>query len=323
MVIDWLLVVFGLALLVGGAEALVRGSTGVALIARVTPAVVGLTIVAAGTSMPEFVVSAQAALQGNPGLAVGNVVGSNIFNIGAILGLAALVGPLRTQGNTIRLEWPVMMFAAFQLHLLSRDGNIDRLEGGFLLGAMVAFTIYAVRVSRSVTSAEEERTECAQPPTASFGRGGRTALLLNLAAIGVGLILLSAGSTTLVRGAVGVAGRLGMSDTVIGLTIVAAGTSTPELVTSLMAARRGQDDIAVGNVVGSNIFNVLGILGTTSLIQPLPVSPEILARDSWWMLGTSLLLFPLMKSGMRINRIEGVLLLAGYSSYVALLIRAG
>ena len=321
MILDWLLIVAGLALLVGGGEALVRGASGLALIARVTPAVVGLTIVAAGTSMPELVVSTQAALEGSPGLAVGNVVGSNIFNIGAILGLAALVRPLRIQGNTVRLEWPVMMLAAFLLHLLSRDGSVDRLEGGFLLGGMVAFTAYAVWVGRKAT-AEVEDAEFAQVATASFGRVGRAALLFNLAAVVVGIGLLAGGSTALVRGAIGVASGLGVSATVIGLTIVAAGTSTPELVTSLMAARRGQDDIAVGNVVGSNIFNVLGILGTTALIQPLPVPSEIIVRDNWWMMGASLLLFPLMKSGMRINRLEGVVLLTGFCAYMALLIRS-
>ncbi|MBK8014526.1 MAG: calcium/sodium antiporter [Deltaproteobacteria bacterium] len=320
MIVDGLLVLVGLALLVAGGEALVRGASGLALLARVTPAVIALTIVAAGTSMPELVVSVQAAFEGSPGLAVGNVVGSNIFNIGAILALTALVRPLRIQGNTIRLEWPVMMLAAFQLHLLSRDGSVDRLEGGFLLGALVAFSAYAAWLGRKAT-APVEQAEFAEVATASFGRVGRVALIFNLAAVAFGVALLAGGSTALVRGAVGIASDFGVSDAVIGLTIVAAGTSSPELITSLMAARRGQDDIAIGNVVGSNIFNALGILGTTALIQPLPVPAEIIARDNWWMIGASLLLFPLMKSGMRINRLEAGLLLAGFCTYMALLIR--
>jgi cation:H+ antiporter len=321
MLLDWLLVAVGLALLVGGGEALVRGANGIALLARVTPAVVGLTIVAAGSSMPELVVSTQAAVEGSPGLAVGNVVGSNIFNIGAILGVAALVRPLRIQGNTVRLEWPVMMLAAFQLHLLSRDGSVDRLEGGFLFGAMVAFIGYAVWVGRNAAG-PVERTEFQQLATASFSRVGRAAMMFNLAAVAVGAGLLAGGSTALVRGAVGVASGLGVSDAIIGLTIVAAGTSVPELVTSLMAVRRGQDDIAVGNVVGSNIFNVLGIVGATALIQPVPVPPEIIARDNWWMIGASVLLFPLMRSGMRISRMEGAVLLAGFCAYMAMLIHS-
>lgn len=319
MFIDGLLILAGFALLVGGGEALVRGASGIALLARMTPAVVGLTIVAAGTSMPELVVSVQAALEGSPGLAVGNVVGSNIFNICAILGLTAMISPLRIQGNTVRLEWPVMMLAAFQLHLLARDGLVDRLEGGFLLAAMVAFIGYAVWMGRSATTPAEDE-EFAQVATASFGRTGSAAAGFNIAAVLAGAGLLAAGSTALVHGAVGIAGSLGISDAIIGLTIVAAGTSTPELVTSLVAARRGQADIAVGNIVGSNIFNVLGIVGATALIHPLAVPAEILARDNWWMLGASLLLFPLMKSGMRVTRSEGALLFAVFTAYMATLI---
>jgi cation:H+ antiporter len=319
MLSDWLLILGGLALLGGGGEALVRGASGIALLARVTPAVVGLTIVAAGTSMPELVVSVQAALAQSPGLAVGNVVGSNIFNIGAILGLAALVRPLRIQTDTVRLEWPVMMLAAFQLHLLARDGVVDRLEGGFLLSAMVAFTAYAVWLGRKHSSPVTAGTEVV---TASFGRTGSVALALNVAAAVLGAGLLAAGATLLVRGAVAIASGLGVSDTVIGLTIVGAGTGTPELVTSLVASFRGKDEIAVANVVGSNIFNVLGIIGATALITPLPVPAEIIARDAWWMLGASALLFPLARSGMRVNRLEGAALLAGYIVYLVVLVRS-
>ena len=318
---NWALVVAGLTLLFLGGEALVRGACGIALLARVAPAVVGLTVVAAGTSMPELVVSVQASLEGSPGLAVATVVGSNIFNIGAILGLAALIRPLRILGNTVRLEWPVMMLAAFQLHLLARDGVVDRLEGGFLLVAMVAFTGYAVWLGRKEVDLTEQQ-EFEDLPTASLGRSGPTAAGLNIAAVVAGVGLLAAGSTALVHGAVGVAASLGISDTVIGLTIVAAGTSTPELVTSLVAARRGQDDIAVGNVVGSNIFNILGIVGLTGLLRPLAVPAEIIFRDNLWMLGASALLFPLMRTGMRISRIEGTVLLSGFITYLILLVRA-
>jgi cation:H+ antiporter len=321
MIVDWLLVVVGLAVLVGGGEALVRGASGIALLARVTPAVVGLTIVAAGTSMPEMVVSVQASLEGSPGLAIGNVVGSNIFNIGAILGITALILPLRIMGNTVRLEWPVMMLAAFQLHLLDRDGHVDRLEGGFLLCAMVAFFAYAAWVGRK-NATETEQQEFESVATASFGRTGTSAVVNNVLAVVVGVGLLAAGSTLLVKGAVGVAGAMGVSDTIIGLTIVAAGTSTPELVTSLVAARRGADDIAVTNIVGSNIFNVLAIMGVASLIHPLDVPAEVIARDDWWMIGISLLLLPLMYTGMRVRRAEGALLLAVYAVYASILIDA-
>lgn len=319
MLLDWIFVVVGFALLVGGGEALVRGASGLALLARITPAVVGLTVVAAGTSMPEMVVSVQAAFRGNPGLSMGNVVGSNIFNIAAILGVTALIRPLRIHGNTVRLEWPVMILASLQLLLLARDGTVDRLEGGFFLVGLIAFTAYAVWIGRqSSTAAEKEEFE--DMVTASFGRTGGVAVAFNAGAILGGAALLALGSSALVRGAVAIASSLGVSDTLIGLTIVAAGTSTPELVTSVVAAWRGKDDIAVANIVGSNIFNVLGIAGVTAAIVPLPVPADILARDMWWMLGFSLLLFPLMRSGMRISRIEGAVLFGGFVTYMALLI---
>lgn len=321
IIIDWLLVLGGLTLLIGGGEALVRGASGIALLARVTPAVVGLTIVAAGTSMPEMVVSVQAALGGNPGLSMGNVVGSNIFNVGAIVGLTALVLPLRIMGNTVRLEWPVMMLAAFQLHLLARDSTIDRLEGGFLLAALVAFLAYATWVGRRNVAPIELPDE-ADVLTASFGRTGAAAVGFNIGAVVLGGCLLAGGSSMLVHGAVGLASTMGISDTIIGLTVVAAGTSAPELVTSVVAARRGKDDIAVTNIVGSSIFNSLGIAGTSALILPLRVPPEIIARDDWWMIGFSVVLFPIMYTGMRVRRVEGALLLAAFLVYIGILIDA-
>lgn len=318
---DWLMLAVGFGLLVAGGEALVRGASGLALMARLPPAVVGLTIVAAGTSMPELVVSVQSAVNGNVGIAVGNVVGSNTFNIGAILGLAALVRPLRVTGNTVRMEWPVLMLAARQLFLLARDGSLDRVEGAALLAAMAGFTAYAVWIGRNATTANEA-DGFGELVTASFGTTGARALTANMLAVVVGVALLAGGSTLLVGGAVGIATLLGVSETVIGLTIVAAGTSTPELVTSLVASRRGRDDIAIANVVGSNIFNVLGILGVTALVHPLAVPEVILGRDIWWMLGASVLLLPLMWTGLRVNRAEGAALLAGYFGYIAALVRA-
>lgn len=319
MVIAWLAVLGGLALLIAGGEALVRGATGIALLTRLTPAVVGLTIVAAGTSMPETVVSVQSAWEGSPGLSLGNVVGSNIFNIAVVLGLTALIRPMRIQGNTVRFEWPVMMLAALQLQLLARDGSIDRVEGAFFMSAIVAFVGYAVWVARRGTT-ETERQEFESLATASFGRTGTPAWVLNAVAVLVGVGLLAGGSSALVFGAVRVAAGLGLSETVIGLTIVAAGTSTPELVTSLVAARRGNNDIAVANVLGSNIFNSLAIVGATALVTPLQVPAEIIARDGLWMIALSALLFPLLRSGMRLTRLEGAILLGCFAVYTAILL---
>ncbi|MCK6503367.1 calcium/sodium antiporter [Myxococcota bacterium] len=321
MLMDWLMLLGGLAILVVGGEALVRGASGIALLGRVTPAVVGLTIVAAGTSMPEMVVSVLAALRDSPGIAVGNVVGSNLFNILCILGITALIHPLRVQGNTVRMEAPVMLLAAMQLHLLSRDGLVDRLEGAFLLGAMVVFVTYAVWIARKGVTALEE-AELDEVETASFGRTGGAAWAFNTVAVLIGVGSLALGSNLLVEGAVGIAKGFGISDTIIGLTIVAAGTSAPELVTSVMAALKGKDDIAVTNIVGSNIFNVLGIVGVTGLVHPLPVPTEILERDNWWMLAASLLLFPLMWTGMRLSRGEGGLLFALFLTWMGMLLAA-
>ena len=319
MLLSALWIVLGLVLLVGGGEALVRGASGIALLARISPAVIGLTIVAAGTSMPELVVSLQSAFNGNPGLAVGNVVGSNIFNIGAILGLTALIRPLKIQGNVVRLEWPVMMLAVFQFYLLSRDLIIDRVEGAFLFGAMVVFTAYSVWIGKRDATTEEQEG-FSEVALATTGRGGGLAFVRHGLMVLLGVGLLAGGSTALVHGSVEVARGMGVSDAIIGLTIVAAGTSTPELVTSIVAAWRGRDDIAVANVLGSNIFNALGIGGVTAMVHPLSVPAEIISRDSLWMLGFALLLFPLMKTGMRVSRLEGAIVFGGFMLYMGALL---
>ena len=320
MIGDWTQVVLGLLLLLAGGEAMVRGASGIGLLARLTPSVVGLTIVAAGTSMPELVVSLQAAGDGSPGIALGNIVGSNIFNIGVVIGAAALVRPLRIVGTSVRFEWPVMLLVACQLHLLARDAILDRVEAGFLLSAMLAFFAYAVWVARNNTS-EVERNEFAEGlATVSFGATGTRAWAQNAGAVLIGGLLLAYGADLMVRGSVGVASAFGIAPTVIGLTIVAAGTSAPELVTSLVAAWRGRDDIAVTNVIGSNIFNVCGIAGATALVHPIPVPGAMISRDNWWMLGVSVLLFPLMRTGMRITRLEGGVLLGLYGVYMAILL---
>jgi cation:H+ antiporter len=276
--------------------------------------------------MPELVVSLRSAWVGSPGLAVGNVVGSNIFNVAAILGLAALVRPLRIHGTTLIREWPVMFLAALQLHLLVRDGVLDRLEGCFLLTAMIAFTAYLVWVVKLDQAAGGIQESSDELSTASFGRVGAQAVLFNSSAIVLGMGLLAGGAHLLVKGSVAIAAGFGISDTVIGLTIVAAGTSTPELITSLVAVRRGQDDIAVANVVGSNIFNVFAVAGGAAAILPLEVPHQVIEHDNLWMLGFSFVLWPLMRTGRQISRKEGVLLLVFFAAYLTsllLLVRAG
>jgi cation:H+ antiporter len=313
------LILAGVVVLGGGGDVLVRGATSLARIARVTPAVIGLTIVAMGTSLPELVVSVVAAGEGRPDLALGNVVGSNIFNVGVIAGVAALLLPLAVHGNAVRLEWPFMFVASFVALLLARDGLIDRLEGGFFVVSLILFTAYVVRLARTQVRAEEERALTAEVEARTL-RGRLRSVAIDLGLIGVGVLLLVVGARLLVAGAVAVAERAGLSERVIGLTIVAGGTSLPELATSAVAALRRQADIALANVIGSNIFNLLGILGIAALVRPLPVAAGLIASDLWWMLAFALVLLPMMLRGMRITRVEGALLVAGYGVYLGVLL---
>lgn len=317
MLIEWLFIALGLIILVLGAEALVRGASGIALLARMTPAVVALTVVAAGTSMPELVVSVRAALSGNPGMALGNAIGSNFLNIGLVLGLTALISPLLILHNTIKIQWPVMMIATLLFYFLARNGDIDRLEGSFMTVALVTFIAYAVSLDKRHVidaSVDEELT------TASFGRIGLPAFALNTLAVAIGVSGLVLGANTMVKGATGIAAGLGVSDTIIGLTVVAVGTSAPELVTSIVAALKGRSDMAIGNIIGSCIFNLLGIIGITAIISPLTVAAELINRDALWLLGITALLFPLIWTGRKVNRIEGALLLLVFIAYMTFLI---
>ena len=313
------LVALGLALLAGGGEALVRGATTLAEIAGVTPAVIGLTVVAIGTSLPELVVSVLAAMRDQPDIAVANVVGSNIFNTAMILGVTALVMPLPVHGTAVRLEWPVMFVASLACLLLALDGFLSRAEGAAFVVALVAFVTWSVQIARRQLTPDETRQAEAEADARDLParrRGPMTALLLVL---GIGGLV--AGGNFLVEGAVTLARLVGMSERVIGLTVVAAGTSAPELATSVMAALRGRTDVAVANIIGSNIFNILGILGIAAMVSAVPVSPALVRSDMAWMLGTAVLLLPVMYSSARISRWEGGLLLGVFGVYLTLLLR--
>lgn len=313
------LILLGLLLLAGGGEALVRGATAIARLAGVTPAVIGLTVVAMGTSLPELVVSVMAALDAQPDIAIGNVVGSNIFNLVGVLGITALITAIPVTGSAVRLEWPIMFLSSAALLLLARDGSIDRLEGSFLLAGLIVFTAYMVWVGRrEVAGAEAEAF--AEQATRRSVRSPVAQLSIAIGAVAAGLVLLVLGGRTLVLGAVEIARLAGLSERVIGLTVVAIGTSMPEVAASVVAALRGRTDVAIANLLGSNIFNILGILGITALIQPVPVSPETRATDMIWMLVTAAAVFPVLRSGMRVSRIEGGLLLFLYLAYLATLL---
>jgi cation:H+ antiporter len=313
------LVALGLILLVIGGETLLRGSVGLATLLRLTPAVIGLTVVAAGTSVPELAVSGVAAYQGQTEIAVANVIGSNIFNITVILGICALVRPLAITGNTIRLEYPVLALVSLMCLVIIQDGEVNRLDAALCLAVYLAFTVYLVSLVRqqvTATEAAELRAEVRElSPTEK-----RPKTWLCLALVAAGVALLGGGAQATVTGAVGLARLLGWSERVIGLTIVSAGTGLPEVVASLVSSVRGRSDVAIGNVIGSNLFNILGILGLSALVTPLPVAPGLIASDAWWMLGVTLLLLPLMFTSFRVSRWEGLLLFGAYGAYLSLLL---
>jgi cation:H+ antiporter len=313
------LVILGILLLVGGGEVLLRGAVGMATLLRLTPAVIGLTVVAAGTSVPELAVSGIAAYQGNSEIAVANVVGSNIFNITVILGLCAAIRPFDITGNTFRLEYPVLAVVTLMCIAVVQDGYIGRIDATLFIAAYIAFTAYLVRLVRhQVTSTErEELKEEVQELSSSVGK---PSVVWCAALVLIGVILLGLGAQSTVIGASQLARLLGWSERVIGLTIVSAGTGLPEVVASLVSTIRGRSDVAIGNVIGSNLFNILMILGLSGWVVPLPVQPALVASDCWWMLGTTLALLPIMLNGFRVYRWEGFILLGTYTVYIWLLL---
>ncbi len=312
----FLLFLAGLALLLTGAEWLVRGASRLASWAGVSPLVVGLTVVAFGTGAPEMAVSLQSALSGAPELAYGNVVGSNILNVLVILGAAAVAAPLPIARQLVRLDVPILIAASMLCLAMSLDGRIGRGEGFALAIGSVLYVAWLLRESRKekVSVPTEEYRE-------EFGRSPKTpaGLLMNAGFVASGLAMLIFGSRFVVLGAVELARFLGMSDLVIGITIIAAGTSLPELATSVLASLRGERDIAIGNVIGSNIFNILAVLGTTAAVSPLGVvvPREAVYFDTPVMVAVAFACLPVFLNGYRIARWEGFLFLAYYGAYVA------
>lgn len=300
----------GLAVLTAGAEALVRGACALARRAGVSPLVVGLTVVAFGTSAPELAVSVKAALSGQSDIAMGNVVGSNIFNVAVILGLAALICPLTVQLKVIRVDMPIMLVAAGILIVFFESGTgIARWEGLLLVAALGAYTVWSIVMAKR-EGATGDPSGTAQEVAPRHGM-----LLVQILLVIGGLVLLVVGAGVFVENASALARQLGWSEATIGLTIVAAGTSLPELATSLVAALRRETDIAVGDIVGSNIFNALGIAGTAAVVSPI-MAGGIGWLDLGTMLVASVLLLPFMRSGFRLVRWEGAVLLACYGAYL-------
>ena len=312
-----LMFVLGLVVLVIGADVMVRGASRLAVSFGVSPLVVGLTVVAFGTSAPEMAVSVGSALSGSPDLAIGNVVGSNIANILLILGISALITPLLVDEQIIRQEIPIMIGASALLVVVALDGHIGLVESIALFALVIAYTVFLVVQSRRASKNVQDEFET-EIPTSTWD----SHWAVQVALIALGLVMLVVGADWLVESAVAFARAFGVSDLVIGLTVVAIGTSMPEIATSIVAAARGQRDIAVGNVVGSNVFNILAVLGLTGIVSGagLPVSEAARNFDLWVMLAVAFACLPIMITGREIARWEGGVFLGYYAVYTAWLV---
>ncbi|SFE31423.1 cation:H+ antiporter [Sulfitobacter brevis] len=305
---DYVLIAGGLLGLVLGGELLVRGAVALAQRMGLSPLFIGLTIVGFGTSMPELVTSLQAAYVGAPGIALGNVIGSNIANILLILGVGAVMAPMVVQPAAFKRDASVLVASSLMCLAVVLTGQAGRVSGLVFLGALAAYLAFTLHGER-----RSSPTALPVPPETAGA-------MLSAVQLAGGLALTLLAARFLVTGAVAVAQDLGLSDTVIGLTIVAVGTSMPELVTSVIAARKGQSDVALGNIVGSNIFNILGILGITAVVLPLEVPAQIASFDIWIMLAATAALVAVAVTGWRISRREGTALLVGYGTYLTVLL---
>lgn len=312
-----LLLIAGLVVLIFGGELLVRGASSLALKIKISPLVVGLTIVAFGTSAPELFISVKSAMAGSPDIAIGNVVGSNICNLTLILGLTAIITPMPVGRNSIRIDWPVAMGGCLLLYLWMSDGLIELYEGIIFISLLIIYTVFIIRKSRKETNdaieAIDEKLGIDIDPKINSDNTKRTVKDI-LLVIG-GCVGLYFGSDWFVIGAIDLAGYLGVSERIIGLTVVAVGTSLPEMVTSVMASIKKQIDVALGNLIGSNIFNIFSILGITSLIQNIEVSEMIISTDMIWLLAITFIILPMMISKKNIQRFEGIILFLVYGVY--------
>ncbi len=306
---DYLLLIGGIIALLIGGEALVRGAVGMALRFKISTLVIGMTIVSFGTSAPELLVSLSSVLGGYDDVGVGAVVGSNISNLGLVLGITVLIFPIAVSKNTIKIDWPLMMIASLLFYFLGRDGLISFWEGVLFVAILISFSVWLVVQSRKEGKAlytEDELESLAhhRPP------------FKDIAYIVGGMVGLYFGAEWLIEGVINIARVHYISEKFISVTAVAFGTSVPELVTSAVAAYRKETDISIGNLIGSNVFNILAILGITAMAQPIKLSESINHFDIYFMLAISLLVFPLMYFGREINRIKGVVLLLFYFTYI-------
>jgi len=313
---DILILLLGLAVLIVGGELLVRGAVGLSSAMKISPLVIGMTVVSFGTSAPELLVSIQSAMGGNPGIAIGNVIGSNIANLALVLGVTVIIFPIVAEKQTKMLDYPIMMFASVLFYIFALNLNLEFVEGLVFVVILLSFTYYLIRKSRKSTKKEiaaklESEAEVEEKESST----GMSFLFL----LG-GMFGLYFGSGWFVGGATEIARSFNLSDSVIGVTVVALGTSAPELVASIMAALKKQSDISVGNLIGSNIFNIFAVLGITAMVKPIAVEQEVMSFDMWWMLGISLLLVPVLYLGSKIGKLKGVILLISYVTYIVLVV---
>lgn len=309
---ELLLTLLGALVLIVAAEFMLRGAVDIALRARISPLVVGLTVVSLGTSLPELLVSLIAALNGSPGIALGNVIGSNIMNISLVLGACIIIFPIGIERDARRIHWPVMAIASILFLVVLQDGRIGRPEGLAFVAALVLYVVLLIRASRKESIARK-----GAPPEAA------RALWVSILLLTVGVVGMAFGAQWFVNGATGMARTFGVSERLIGVTVVALGTSMPELIASLVAAFRKQPDISLGNLIGSNIFNILGIIGATTAIAPIQLDPAEFRTDLLVMFGLALLLYPLMRIGIRMGRWQGALLLVACAAYLIHVILRG
>ncbi|MGB0934207.1 MAG: calcium/sodium antiporter [Lishizhenia sp.] len=314
MWIDIALLILGLIVLIVGGEFLVKGAVGIAEKAHLSKLVIGMTVVSFGTSAPELIVSLKAAFEGAPDIAMGNVIGSNIANIALVLGITVLIFPIVVDRNSKVLDWPMMMLASILFYVFAFDLNLQRWEGAVMFAILVAFITYLIVNSRKKTKLELRSDVQKETTPVSVSVPKSVGFLF------LGLVGLYFGAEWLLNGSVSLAKSAGMSERVIGITIIAFGTSVPELVTCAVAAYRRETDISIGNLIGSNIFNIFAVIGLTSIIHPIDVSQASVSWDMIWMLAIVLLLLPLMIIGKKFGRLKGFTLLLTYVLYIVLLL---
>jgi cation:H+ antiporter len=313
---DIVLLIVGLGVLILGGEFLVKGAVGFSRTMKISPLVVGMTVVAFGTSAPELIVSLTSALEGNPGIAIGNVVGSNVANIALVLGVTVLIFPIVADRQTKRVDLPMMLFTTFLFFFFAKDGMLELYEGIIMVAIIVTFTFLLIRGARnkSIREGNEDWEDERKEP--SYWK--------SLLFLHIGFVGLYFGADWFIQGAVSLADILlhgnPEKDTIIGVTVVAFGTSAPELVASTVAAYRKETDISIGNLIGSNIFNILVVLGITSIVKPIPVTKEVLEFDMFWVIGVALLLLVIIAIGKKIGRIKGAILLSTYVAYIVIIL---